>query len=237
MIKVAIIGCGWLGMPLSEQLQLQEYKVSGFARREEVKQSLRSKNIELLESPFQLEGQDIVISTITPPKDEQDLAVHTQIAKAASLADVRQLIYTSSISVYPDLPKTVSESEADPFHPIYLLEQTYLSHFPTATILRLGGLYGGERHPAKYLAGKTDVAKPLAPINLVSRDRVIYTIQKTIERKIIGETINVVDDEHPSRIEYYTSKCVEMSLAPPHFASDERLGKLISSDKWHKLLG
>jgi nucleoside-diphosphate-sugar epimerase len=147
------------------------------------------------------------------------------------------LIYTSSISVYPDLPQTVAEDDADPLHPIYILEQTYFAHFPTTNILRLGGLYGGERHPAKYLAGKTEVAKPHAPINLVSRDKVIYSIQKTIERKIIAETINVVDDEHPSRIEYYTSKCIEMSLLPPHFASDDRLGKLVSSDKWHKLIG
>lgn len=234
MKKVAIIGCGWLGMPLAEKLLKEGFEVLGFARRPEVLDELHSRQIPVISRPFSFEGIDIVISTITPPKTAADEAIHHEIAQAASAADVAQLIYTSSISVYPDEPREVEEKDAIEDHPIRLLEKIYSNTFTNSTILRLGGLYGGERHPAKYLSGRSDLPKPLAAINLVSREKVIFTMEKVIQKEITAHIINVVDEEHPSRKDYYTSVCAQLGLIPPHFSTDESTGKIVSSKKWRQ---
>ena len=236
MKKIAVIGCGWLGMPLAEKLLKDGYDVIGFARRPEVLDKLQSIHIPVISRPFSFEGIDIVISTITPPKTAADEEIHHEIALAAKAADVAQMIYTSSISVYPDEAREVQEPDAIEDHPIRLLEKMYAQTFPSSTILRLGGLYGGERHPAKYLSGRSDLPKPLAPINLVSREKVIFTIEKVIQKEVIGDIINVVDAEHPTRKDYYTAICEQLGIAPPLFSADESLGKIVSSKKWNQYI-
>ncbi len=236
MKKVAVIGCGWLGLPLALELKSRGYDVFGYARRQVIQEILGKHEISVLDAPTRLAHINVAICTLTPPKSEQDEAVHQQIAKAAKDHQLSQFIYTSSISVYPDKDAVLLETENDPQHAISKLEQVYSGQFNTATILRLGGLYGGERHPAKYLSGKTNVAKPQAPINLVSRDLVISAIIKCIELDINSEIINIVDPEHPTRIDYYTQVCKQLGIAPPAFEESTEKGKIVSTKKMEQLL-
>ncbi len=236
MKKVAVIGCGWLGLPLTLELKSKGYEVYGYARRHEVQEMLAANQINVLPLPTSLDKIEVAISTLTPPKSEEDQTVHLQIAQAAHEHQLQQLIYTSSISVYPDRNALLSEEENDPEHPISKLEELYINQFANTTILRLGGLYGGERHPAKYLSGRSNVAKPLAPINLVSRERVIESILKCIELGIQSEIINIVDNEHPTRVSYYTEVCNAMGIAPPSFEESEEKGKIVSTKKMEHLL-
>ena len=236
MKKVAVIGCGWLGLPLALELKSKGYEVYGYARRQEIQENLKANQISVLDLPTRLDNVNVVISTLTPPKSEEDQSVHRQIAQAAHENQSSQLIYTSSISVYPDRNALLSEEENDPEHPISKLEELYINQFANTTILRLGGLYGGERHPAKYLSGRTNVAKPLAPINLVSRERVINSILKCIERNIQSEIINIVDPEHPTRIAYYTEVCKQLDIAQPSFEESFEMGKIVSTKKMEHLL-
>jgi len=236
MKKVAVIGCGWLGLPLALELKSKGYEVYGYARRHEVQELLVANQITVLPLPTSLDKIELAISTLTPPKSEVDQMVHIQIAQAAHEHQLSQLIYTSSISVYPDIDAVLSEEDNDPAHPISKLEELYMSQFSQATMLRLGGLYGGERHPAKYLSGRANVAKPLAPTNLVSRERVIESILKCIELGIQSEIINIVDKDHPTRLSYYTEVCNAMGIVPPSFEESEEKGKLISTKKMKQLL-
>ncbi len=236
MKKVAVIGCGWLGLPLALDLKAKGYETYGFARRQEIQDILIANGIVVLPSIDSLKSIEVAVCTLTPPKTEEDLKVHTQIARAAADNNLEQFIYTSSISVYPDIDAEVSEGDNDPKHAISQLEATYLEQYPKTTVLRLGGLYGADRHPAKYLSGRANVAKPLAPINLVSRERVIESILKCIELEIQSEIINIVDKEHPTRVSYYTEVCNAMGIAPPSFEESEEKGKIVSTKKMEQLL-
>jgi nucleoside-diphosphate-sugar epimerase len=236
MKKVAVIGCGWLGLPLALELKSKGYEVFGYARREEIQEILETHQISVLDSPGQLLNIDVAISTLTPPKSEEDQTLHLQIAQAAREHQLSQLIYTSSISVYPDIDALLSEEDNDPEHPISKLEELYIGQFSQVTILRLGGLYGGQRHPATYLSGRSNVAKPLAPINLVSRERVIHSILQSIDLNIQSEIINIVDPEHPTRIDYYTEVCKQLAIDPPAFEESDEKGKIVSTKKMELLL-
>lgn len=236
MKKVAVIGCGWLGFPLALELKSKGYEVAGYARRPEVQALLDANQIAVLPLPTSLDKIEVAISTLPPPKSELDEMIHIQIAQAAHEHQISQLIYTSSISVYPDIDSVLSEEDNDPAHRISKLERFYSNQFSRTTILRLGGLYGGERHPARYLSGRTNVAKPLAPVNLVSRERVVQSILQCIELQIQPEVINIVDHEHPTRIDYYNEVCKQLGIAPPLFEQSTERGKIVSTKKMEQLL-
>ena len=81
-------------------------------------------------------------------------------------------------------------------------------HFKT-TIIRFGGLLGDDRHPITFLAGKTNVENPDAPVNLIQREDCIGIIEKIlnqVEYDIWGETFNAVAPQHPTRKAYYQKK-------------------------------
>ncbi len=95
-------------------------------------------------------------------------------------------------------------------------------------ILRLGGLYGGSRHPGYHLAGRQVLPEGDAPINLVSRDRVISELRHWLDAPFwTGEVHNVVDPEHPSRRDYYTAFAKTHGLEPPTFLDGGSDGKVV----------
>lgn len=239
MKRVHIIGLGWLGLPLALRLKSLGYVVSGTTSKLERRESLintgglaYTDHLEKVQPP-----PHVVVCTLPPPKDEATTALHKSIA-ALILQWNAICFYTSSISVYPDLDKIITEEEALSSSSIYELEQLYLRANPKTVILRLGGLFGFERHPAKYLSGRTNVEKPNAPINLVSGDQVISVLEKLIEKNIQEGIYNVVDENHPTRKDYYSAVCRNMFLPEPHFdLTDERKGKVVSSEKLMNLTG
>jgi nucleoside-diphosphate-sugar epimerase len=235
MKKVLVIGCGWLGLPLALKLKDLGYSVSGTTRNEERQKALVSRDIPFFteaEIPPNLEF-DAVVCTLTPPKNELDRAIHAKIASQAR--GISQFIYTSSISIYPDIEGTVTEVDEDETSPIYALENIYLQALPQAVILRLGGLHGFNRHPARFLSGRKNVAKPLAPINLVSGLEVISAIELVLRKDINGQIINIVSDDHRSRIEYYSTVCDELGIPRPEFENTSDGGKLVDNWKWKQL--
>ncbi len=106
------------------------------------------------------------------------------------------------------------------------------------TILRFGGLIGEDRHPIKFLAGRTNIENQNAPINLIHQDDCIGIIQKIIELNSWNQVFNAVTPFHPSRKEYYTQKAIEFNLEIPEFnAENSSFGKTISSSKIETVLG
>jgi nucleoside-diphosphate-sugar epimerase len=106
------------------------------------------------------------------------------------------------------------------------------------TVVRLGGLYGADRNPARFLAGRTDVARPEAPVNLIHRDDAVGAFLALIEQDVRGEVVNACADEHPTRREFYGRAARAMGLEPPTFdASDPATGKVVSSRKLTDRIG
>ena len=97
--------------------------------------------------------------------------------------------------------------------------------------MRLGGLFGNDRHPIYSVSGKTEVKNPEGKINFVGKSDIISVIEIIAERHLFGEIFNVVYPSHPSRKEYYTQKAEELNLAPPKFDNSLSIVREISSDK------
>jgi len=109
-------------------------------------------------------------------------------------------------------------------------------HFQT-TILRFGGLIGEDRNPIHFLAGRTNIENPNAPINLIHQEDCIGIILKIIESNCWEETFNAVAPFHPNREDYYSQKAKEYKLELPIFATSKpSVGKTILSDKLENVL-
>jgi len=226
----------------------------------EKRESLRQDGIDpvflrlaptLSGDPGALFESPVLVLNIPPPRTADDVtATHRQqitaVLDAASDGAVEWILFASSTGVYPNVERTVTEADCPPGQPDALpgprrrtgealLEvEGLLMETPDvdATIVRLGGLYGGDRHPGRFLAGRSDVARPRAPVNLIHREDAVGVFATILAQEVRGEVFNACADEHPTRQALYTRAAEHLGLAPPTFDLDDATtGKRVSNQR------
>lgn len=263
--KISILGCGWLGLPLAKKLIENGYEVKGSTTSESKLELLKNAGI----SPYQikleeneitgnmesfLENTDVLLVDV-PPKLRGDFTENF-VQKIKNLipfvenSKVEKVLFVSSTSVYGDTFPIQELDEESALNPdtesgkqLVEVEKLLQSNenFQT-TILRFGGLIGPERNPAKFLAGKENVANPNAPINFIHQEDcigIICAMLRQVENDNWkwNDTFNAVTPNHPNRENYYTEKALEMNLKVPTFVKDSNsIGKKISSKKLQGML-
>lgn len=271
MKQISILGCGWLGFPLAKSLLQKGYSINGSTTTLEKIPVLEHAgivpfSIQLSEDKIDgemdsfLKNSEILIIDI-PPKlrgDSSETSTglsKTFVRKIQNLIPfiekslVKKVIFVSSTSVYADENATLTEDsipnpDTESGKQLVEVEQLLQSNekFET-TVIRFGGLIGSDRHPIKFLSGKTNIENPDAPINLIHQEDCIGIIEKIIreaqnENFSWNETFNAVAPFHPTRKEYYTQKAIEFNLPLPHFnESKPSIGKLIQCEKVERVLG
>lgn len=255
-MKISILGCGWLGKELAKRLKAENHEVRGSVTGMEKMTELRQEGIipyqlKLFEKGIQgdirafLSGCEVLVISIPPglrsdPKTDFVKKIRNLLPYIEN-AEPKKIIFTSSSSVYEDredFPEYTEEASTDNSNDraiqlhnaeLLLLNNPKLN----TTILRFGGLIGGNRHPVKFLSGRKNIKNPEAPINLVHRDDCIAAIERIMRFKgKISSIYNLVFPEHPSKEAYYTSVARNKNLAAPIFDhSHKSKGKIISGDK------
>ncbi len=174
-MQIALLGCGWLGLPLAEACIAEGYKVYGTTTSPEKenileKAGIRPFRIEILENGIQgpinklLKGTDVLIVNI-PPKLRRSNAGNfvektRHIADAAEKNGIEKILFVSSTSVFGNKQSEVTENtvphpETESGKQLLASEQLlYNSRKFRTTILRFAGLIGEDRHPVHHLAGK-----------------------------------------------------------------------------------
>jgi len=258
MTQISILGCGWLGLPLAKALLENGFSVKGSTTSNEKISILKNSGIQphlitLSENETIgslndfLETSKILIIDV-PPKlrgssTENFVSKIKNVIPFIEKSSVENVLFISSTSVYGEDNLVVTEEtelnpDTESGKQLVQAEQLLQSNpnFRT-TILRFGGLIGEDRHPIKFLAGKTNLDNPNAPINLIHQDDCVGIIQKIIELNSWNETFNAVTPFHPSRKEYYTQKAVDLNLELPEFnVENSSFGKTISSSKIETIL-
>ncbi|NER12966.1 NAD(P)H-binding protein [Leptobacterium flavescens] len=247
------MGCGWLGFPLAVSLIEKGYIVKGSTTSAEKKEVLSEARIQpyLIELSSKaikgdidgfLSGTDVFIVNI-PPKlrginSENFVLKILLLIENIKNHNVKKVLFISSTSVYTDDNSIVSEAtqprpQTESGKQLLEAEQKLQAcpEFET-TIIRFGGLIGGERHPIYFLSGKKNIKNPNAPLNLIHRDDCMAIIEKILATEKWGTVFNAVYPDHPSKKEYYSRKAAEFKLTPPNFdEATPSTGKTISSDK------
>lgn len=255
---ISVLGCGWLGLPLAASLARAGHSVRGSTTSSDRLGQLAEAGVEphRIVLGTAVEGDDLaaffssdVLVFCIPPSDTVPYpAVAKAVRRAAEDGGTGWVVMTSSTSVYPDLDGVVGESDAGARDGLPLRRHGadalaaervfYASERLAVTVLRLAGLYGYDRHPARALAGQHDLSGGEAPVNLVHRDDVIGVVETVLAQEALGTTFNVCADEHPQRRRLYPAVAARLGLEPPTFADGSAEGfKIVSSRRLRERLG
>ena len=248
---VSIIGCGWLGLPLAEQLQQNQCSVKGSTTSVEKVHLLRQKGINGYRLSLNPEPNgnltallqaDTLLINIPPKAGKFGAAYHPQqiqyLVDALRKSDVGHIIYVSSTSVYPEVNRAVTEDDvttpnASAAPNLVEAEQLVQQLAPErkVTVLRCAGLMGYDRIPGKYVAGRT-VDSGTVPVNYLHRNDAITILTILILQEITG-VFNACAPEHPTREAIYRQSCADFGYELPTFVTPEKpvSYKVISSEK------
>jgi nucleoside-diphosphate-sugar epimerase len=247
-MRVLIVGCGYVGLPLGAELVRQGHEVFG----------LRRSAPEELQSA----GIGALIADITQPESLAKIApnfdwvVNCAASGGGTADDYRKLylegnrnlvawlansppekfIYTSSTSVYAQNDGSVV-TELSPAQPeaatarVLVETENFLlasarNKFP-ATILRVAGIYGpGRGHAFKqFLSGDARIEGDGSRfLNMIHRDDLNGVITAALERGAPGEIYNTADNEPVTQLKFFEWLAAEAKRPlPPKVAADEEV--------------
>lgn len=261
MKKVAIVGLGWLGMPLALSLSARGWQVTGSKTTLDGVEAARMCGIDSYQLQLTPElvcnsedldallNVDALVITLparrTGEGDDFYLQAVQEIVDSALAHQIPRIIFTSSTSVYGDGEGTVKENNS--LVPVtasgrVLKElELWLHDLPgtSVDILRLAGLVGPERHPGRFMAGKTDVANGQHGVNLVHLEDVVAAITLLLQAPKGGRIYNLCAPVHPTREEFYSQMARQLGLEPPVFREPSATGhgKLVDGSRICNELG
>jgi len=250
-MKIAIIGFGWLGLPLGKSLLKAGHEVVGTTTTAAKIAQLQQEGLEAVQ--LDLSGDltqfskdifgntDIAILNFPPAreKDNSQLYGEQSLSAVALFSETTRFIFVSSTGIYPNEVSPATEAGFDRSNftgtdsIAYAEEALHRSLGDRLTIVRMAGLIGGDRHIGKYFAGKKGIPNGDTPVNLIHQDDCVRLILRIIERDCRGEVFNGCASGHPSRRDYYTFYCEKQGLEKPEFPIEENpvKGKMISNEK------
>ncbi|MTD42721.1 NAD-dependent epimerase/dehydratase family protein [Erwinia sp. CPCC 100877] len=260
MKKVAIVGLGWLGMPLALSLISKGWQVTGSKTTEDGVEAARMCGLEsyLLQLTPEPEcdsddldallAVDALVITLPARRSGKGenfylLAVQEMVDSALAHA-IPHIVFISSTSVYGDAEGVVTETS--PLKPVsdsgrMLCELEHWLHDLPGTsvdILRLSGLVGPERHPGRFFAGKR---APHANhvVNLVHLEDAVAAIELLLETRGGGRLYNLCAPGHPTRSHFYPLMSRRLGLPAPLFSDDasESFGRQVDGDLICRELG
>lgn len=249
---VSILGCGWLGQALGQELSQKGYRVIGSCRNPQQLLRLAECGIEgtlfeikpgrALERQAPIFQSQTLVVCLPPTIQEGSTAFFKAqiqlLAQTLSHTPIKAVLFVSSISVYPPLDKPISETDAK--NPPTLAGEALLmaeqilqsaSAFQT-TVVRFGGLVGYDRHPFRAIQKRTK-RQPDQPLNIIHQDDASQILTRIIEKNVWCETFNACAPLHPLRKQYYAKAFKLKHLPVPQFPgrSTRKAIKVISSRK------
>lgn len=222
-----IVGLGWLGNQLSTELKKQGHTVWGTHRA----------NFNFEADSFPQTFCDVLFLN-TPPL-YRIMSAKAYADKIVVGADTK-VIFISSTSVYGTnagvlnemtTPNPTTESGQWLVEVEQLLRNKFRSRL---TVIRPGGLIGGERHPIYSLSKKTEVAGGNHKVNLIHRSDLISIIISAVNNQQI-EVVNAVAPFHPRKDVYYKQWAEKLNLPVPKFTDLSTADREIRSDAVHLL--
>ena len=236
-LKIAIIGCGWLGLPLAKKLIKENFIVKGSTTSKEKISVLKAEKIE----PFLidlnknldkeilnsfLENINVLIINIPPKiRKEKIINYYTKIQKITSndlIKKVNNIIFISSTSVYGSKQGKVSSQtipSPDTINGKEILKTEKLFDNKNNTIIRFGGLINETRNPLNHLIKKSEVLNSDAPINYIHLEDCIGIILSVIKKNKWGKIYLGVTPFHPTKKNYFDNLCEKKRIKKLTFSS------------------
>lgn len=241
-MKIAIIGCGYIGYELAKELYKKGHFVTCTTTNPEsikplsqtTQKSLIMVGNDEREMSVILNNNDIIILTVSTNNDKDFENTYLQTAKtikkcALDLDKPKTIIYTSKSSVYGNHQGMWVDEEAnlnakDEEAKILIDTENIIFSLKDlgwkVCILRLAQVYGPERTVFDLFKS---IYKNIIPghgeyyTNMVHQQDVVGIINYIIEHALEGGVFNVVDDDHMTREEFANLICSKLNWTKPKF--------------------
>ncbi len=248
---IAVLGCGWLGLPLALKLKQSGYYVNGATTTLAKKEIIAANGIEpfLVQLGSEIKGDDInlflnadvLIINIPPGRNSNNadsyLEKMTLLYQAIKKSTVRKVIFVSSSSVYTEIGDFVTETsivdnKSEKGLRLYNAEQIFKNDYDLqTTIIRMAGLIGPQRHPGRFFAGKSDISDGLVPVNLIHLDDCIGIIEAVIHQQYWNETLNGCAPDHPLKKDFYQLASQQLYGKNAEFLHEKGAFKIVDGNK------
>jgi nucleoside-diphosphate-sugar epimerase len=245
-MRVLIVGCGYVGLPLGVELIRLGHEVYGLRRNTSAENELKMAGLRPLfadvTKPAELKtlpGEfDWVINCVAAGGDANNyrqvyLEGTRHLIEWLTSNPPKKFVYTSSTSVYVQNDGSAVK-ESSPTEPIsetskilvetekVLLEAVSLKKFP-AIILRVAGIYGpGRGHWFKqFLKNEARIEGDGARIlNMIHRVDLVGCLIAALKSGRAGEIYNAVDDEPVSQKNFFEWLAGTLGKYPPPSAPE-----------------
>ena len=245
-MRVLIVGCGYVGIPLGVELIRQGHQVWGMRRAPAgilpaagitplIADVTKPEALAALPAPF-----DWVINTVASGKGGVPEYQQVYLQGTRNLISwlgpqgIKKYVHASSTSVYGQMDGSLVK-ESSPTEPAsetskvlvetekVLLEAFAQQRFP-CVVLRLAGIYGpGRGHLfQQYLRNEARIAgKGERLINMIHLDDVAGVFVAALKSGRAGEIYNAVDDEPVAQLHFFRWLSETLGKWMPPFASEE----------------
>jgi nucleoside-diphosphate-sugar epimerase len=226
-MRVLIIGCGYIGLPLGKKLVRLGHKVFGLRRNTAAKNELKSAGLkpifaditkfeELKKLPRDFDWVVNCVAANGADYSEIYLRGTKNLVEWLAPHPPKKFVYTSSTSVYAQNDGSLV-NESSPTEPraetakiLIATEKVLLAAFAgkkfPAVILRVAGIYGPQRGHLfqQFLKNEARMNGDGARfLNMIHRDDVVGAIIAALKNGRAGEIYNAVDDAPDSQINFY----------------------------------
>lgn len=235
---ISILGLGWLGNFIAEHLKQKGYVIKASTTTPEKLEAFKEKgytgfliNLDTEENiPVEFSESPIHFICIPPSKIKGDYA-ETLAKYVSTISEEALVLFISSTSVYPDISGDYLEKDQAGHGKMLQAETVISTRFKKHFILRCSGLFGGDRNPGNFLAGKINLKGPFTSVNLIHALDICAVVEKLLPSKIHG-IYNLSVTAPYNKKEFYTKASRKISNAPPIFdMKTESYKRTINSKK------
>ena len=222
-MRIAIIGCGWVGERLAKYLVGKNHHVIATTTSPEKIVPLQQVATEVQLLDFNstivfgfLAAVDVAIFGMPISRN----AWHQGFEKLNN--EFPKTILFSSTGIYPQENKVFTEKDTNNLRADILASENLVRQkYPQTNILRFGGLMGDERALKNMFKNRTP-ENPGKPTNYIHYEDILPIVDLFLHSEIKAETYNIVAPEHPSIAEV---------LQLESESNDDHKQRIISSEK------
>jgi len=221
-MRIAIIGCGWVGEKLAAYLSKKGVHVIATTTTPEKIIPLEKTAEEAHLLDFTDHPDFSVLQSVDAAIFSMPISDPSWLEGFKSLdTEFPKTMLFSSTGIYPQQPGIYTEEDdANLRSDILAAESLVRSSYPQTNILRFGGLMGGDRSPKKLFARRTP-EDPGKAANYIHYEDILRVVELLLNSELKGCTYNVVAPGHPTIAEI-------MNEPQP---AENREQRIISSEK------
>ena len=229
-MKILIIGCGYVGLPLGQALARAGHEVHGVRRTDFTAEGITPHTIDITApNAFDALPRDFdwVINTVSSARGDTETHRAVFVDGTKNLLDwlddsSARVLFTSSTSVYPQTDgdwvdeTSRAKPEGGTAQNLASAEELFLNAPQAATVLRVAGIYGPERGYLfrQFLKGEAVLTEGGARwMNMIHRDDVMSAILSAME--LPPSIYNVADDEPVTQRAFFDWLAMRLSKPMP----------------------